>query len=114
MFPARMVLTSCEGRQKSDYRAGVVTQLHRDLRLHDHLTLVAQGPLGSVLEQPLGREEAGQGGVDAELLLNLGRVEPDLPAQRLSLPGEDLAAPDEESGHAAHGVITILSASRRS
>ena len=101
-----------QGGQQGGDRAAVVAELHRHLALDEHRMLV---PL--VLDQAVGGQESGQRAVDAELLLDLGHVEADLPADRLRALRQDLAPPHEQGGGAAldaHGVITILSASRRS
>ena len=99
------------GEQRGD-RAAVVADLDGDLALDDHRVLVP-----AVLDEAVGGEEPGERRVDAQLLLDLGHVEADLPADRLGALREDLAPPREHrlgAAFDAHGFITILSASRRS
>ena len=62
-------------------------------------------------------DQTGERRVDSEALLGGGHVEADLPADRLRALRQDLAPPGEQGSRAAlhaHGVITILRASRRS
>jgi hypothetical protein len=105
-----------EGREQRGDGARVLAQLHRHLRLH-HERATGQRDLGAVLEQAVVREEARQGPVESKLLLHRGHVEADLPADRLGALSQQLTTPDEQGGGPAfhaHGVITTLSASRRS
>ena len=78
-----------EGGQQGRDRAAVVAELDGHLALDHHRQVV---PLGAVLEEPVGGEEARERAVDAELLLDLGHVEADLPADRLRALRQDLAA----------------------
>ena len=54
-----------------------------------------------VLDEAVGREEAGERRVDPELLLGGRDVEADLPADRLGALGEDLAPPRQQGLGAA-------------
>jgi len=104
------------GKQRRD-GAAVGTHLQGHLGLDDHGAAVVQRPGVAVCEQAVGGEEARQRTVDAEPLLCLRHVEADLPAHRLCPLREDLAPAHQERTRAlldAHGLITILSASRRS
>src|SRR5215207_5704739 len=99
------------GQQRSD-GAPVATEFDGDFAFDDDRIRVP-----AIFDEAVAGQEARERAVDAELLLDLGQVEADLPADRLRPLRQDLAAAREQGSRAAlhaHGFITIFRASRRS